>query len=84
MSLEAAAEASRIAAELARQRYTTGLTSYQTVLDTERTVLSAEDSLESSKADGASALVRLYKALGGGWTPAPVAEATTRPQSEES
>jgi NodT family efflux transporter outer membrane factor (OMF) lipoprotein len=84
VSLEAAADASRIAAELARQRYTTGLTSYQTVLDTERTVLSAEDSLESSKADGALALVRLYKALGGGWTPAPVAEATTRPQSEES
>jgi NodT family efflux transporter outer membrane factor (OMF) lipoprotein len=79
VSLEAAAEASRIAAELARQRYTTGLTSYQTVLDTERTVLSAEDSLESSKADGALALVRLYKALGGGWTPAPVAEATNTP-----
>ena len=84
VSLEAAAEASRVAAELARQRYTTGLTSYQTVLDTERTVLSAEDGLESSKADGASALVRLYKALGGGWTPAPVVEATTRLQSEES
>jgi NodT family efflux transporter outer membrane factor (OMF) lipoprotein len=84
LSLEAAVEASRAAAELARQRYTTGLASYQTVLDTERTVLSAEDSLESSKADGASALVRLYKALGGGWTPAPVAEANARSQSEES
>jgi NodT family efflux transporter outer membrane factor (OMF) lipoprotein len=83
-SLEAAVEASRTAAELARQRYTTGLTSYQTVLDTERTVLSAEDSLESSKADGVSALVRLYKALGGGWTPTTVAEASARPQSEES
>jgi outer membrane protein, multidrug efflux system len=83
-SLEAGAEASRTAAELARQRYATGLTSYQTVLDTERTVLSAEDSLESSKADGAQALVRLYKALGGGWTPAPVGEANARPQSEES
>jgi NodT family efflux transporter outer membrane factor (OMF) lipoprotein len=80
LSLEAAVEASRAAAELARQRYSTGLTSYQTVLDTERTVLSAEDSLESSKADGASALVRLFKALGGGWTPAPVAEANARPQ----
>jgi AcrR family transcriptional regulator len=34
--------------------------------------------------DGAQALVRLYKALGGGWTPAPVAEASARPQSEES
>jgi NodT family efflux transporter outer membrane factor (OMF) lipoprotein len=83
-SLEAAVEASRVAAELARQRYSTGLTSYQTVLDTERTELAAEDSLESSKAEGAQALVRLYKALGGGWTPAPLAEATARAQSEES
>ncbi len=84
VSLEAAVEASRVAAELARQRYSTGLTSYQTVLDTERTELSAEDGLESSKAEGAQALVRLYKALGGGWTPGPGAEAEARPQSEES
>jgi NodT family efflux transporter outer membrane factor (OMF) lipoprotein len=84
VSLAAAVEASRVAAELARQRYSAGLANYQTVLDTERTVLSAEDSLESSKAEGAQALVQLYKALGGGWTPAAIAEATTRPQSEES
>jgi outer membrane protein TolC len=83
-SLEAAVEASRVAAELASQRYATGLTSYQTVLDTERTVLSAEDSLESSRAEGAQALVRLYKALGGGWTPAPAPEAAPRPRREES
>ncbi len=84
ISLEAAAESSRNAARLARQQYTAGLTSYQTVLDTERSMLSADDSLESSKAEGASALVRLYKALGGGWAPAPVRETTARPQSEES
>jgi outer membrane protein TolC len=45
-----------------------GLIDFQTVLDTERTVLSIEDSLASAEADGASALIRLYKALGGGWT----------------
>jgi outer membrane protein, multidrug efflux system len=84
VSLEAATEASRAAAELARYRYTAGITSYQTVLDTERTMLSAEDSLEASKADGASALIRLYKALGGGWTPAPVGDTAARRQSEES
>jgi outer membrane protein TolC len=84
VSLEAAVEACRVAAELARQRYSAGLTSYQTVLDTERTELSAEDSLESSKAEGAQALIRLYKALGGGWTSAAVAEASARPNSEES
>jgi outer membrane protein TolC len=83
-SLEAAVEASRVAAELARQRYSAGITSYQTVLDTERTELSAEDSLESSKAEGAQALIRLYKALGGGWTSAPVAQASAPLTSEES
>jgi multidrug efflux system outer membrane protein len=84
ISLETAVEASRSAAELARQRYTTGLASYQSVLDTERTMLSAEDSLETSKADGAQALVRLYKALGGGWTETPVVESHERLQGEES
>ncbi len=84
VSLEAAAAASRAAAEMARQRYTAGLVSYQTVLDTERTMLSTEDSVESGKADGVSALIRLYKALGGGWIPASVAVANARRQSEES
>lgn len=84
VSLAAAAEASRAAAEMARQRYSAGLVSYQTVLDTERTMLSAEDGLESGKADGVSALVRLYKALGGGWTEAPVTETNAHRQSEES
>jgi outer membrane protein TolC len=45
-----------------------GLIDFQTVLDTERTVLSVEDSLASAEADGASAFIRIYKALGGGWT----------------
>ena len=38
------------------------------MIDTERTVLSVEDSLASSRADGVLALIRLYKALGGGWS----------------
>jgi multidrug efflux system outer membrane protein len=40
------------------------------VLTTQRTLLSVQDSLKSSEADRATALVQLYKALGGGW-PAP-------------
>ena len=66
-ALRDAAEAARNAALLARHRYTGGLIDFQTVLDTERTVLTVEDSLASAEADGASALIRLYKALGGGW-----------------
>ena len=69
-ALRDAAEAARNAALLARHRYTGGLIDFQTVLDTERTVLTVEDSLATAEAEGASALIRLYKALGGGWSPA--------------
>jgi outer membrane protein, multidrug efflux system len=79
-SLENAAKSARNAASLARDQYTAGLTSYQTVIDTERTVLSAEDSLTSNEADGSSALIRLYKALGGGWD-ASATQTEARPRS---
>ncbi len=39
--------------------------------DAERSALSTEDSLASARADGVLALIRLYKALGGGWSPQP-------------
>jgi NodT family efflux transporter outer membrane factor (OMF) lipoprotein len=64
-----AAEAARNAALLARDRYSAGLTDFQSVLDTERSVLVSEEGLANSRADGISALIRLYKALGGGWSP---------------
>ncbi len=67
-SLAVAAESAQIASILARQYYAAGLESYQTVIDTERTQLTVEDSLAVSQADAATALIRLYKALGGGWT----------------
>ncbi|MEW6720843.1 MAG: efflux transporter outer membrane subunit [Thermodesulfobacteriota bacterium] len=66
-ALRDAVEAARNAASLARHRYTGGLIDFQTVLETGRTVLTVEDSLASAEADRASALIRLYKALGGGW-----------------
>jgi len=56
------------AAELASQRYTSGLIDFQSVLDTQRSVRIIEDSLATSRADGVLALIRLYKALGGGWS----------------
>ena len=68
-ALANAAASARNAALLARNRYSAGLIDFQSVLDTERSVLSVEDSLASTRADGISALIRLYKALGGGWTP---------------
>jgi NodT family efflux transporter outer membrane factor (OMF) lipoprotein len=70
-ALANAAEAARNAAELARQRYGAGLIDFQSVLDSERSVLVLEESLASSRASGVQELIRLYKALGGGWSPQP-------------
>jgi NodT family efflux transporter outer membrane factor (OMF) lipoprotein len=67
--LREVADAARNAALLARQRYASGLVDFQTVLETQRTQLSAQDNVAASQADVASDHVRLYKALGGGWTP---------------
>jgi NodT family efflux transporter outer membrane factor (OMF) lipoprotein len=68
-ALANAVESARNAAQLAQQRYGAGLIDFQSVLDTQRSVLSFEDSLASTRADGVLALIRLYKALGGGWSP---------------
>ena len=70
-ALTRAAEAARAATKLARQRYGAGLIDFQSVIDTERTVLSVEDTLASTNADEVLALIRLYKALGGGWSQEP-------------
>ncbi|MDP2254378.1 MAG: TolC family protein, partial [Thiobacillus sp.] len=79
-ALAIAAESARNAAQMAQQRYRSGLVDFQSVLDTERSVLSVEDSLASSRADGVLALIRLYKALGGGWSP----QAATRPAAKDA
>lgn len=66
---QAAADAAANAELLARQRYQSGLTDFRTVLDTQRSLLSAQDSVASTQATLSAGHVRLYKALGGGWTP---------------
>ena len=69
-ALTTAVESARNAALLARHRYTSGLIDFQTVLDTERTVLTVEETLKGAEADNTTAVIQLYKALGGGWAPA--------------
>lgn len=51
----------------ADQRYVGGVSSYLEVLDTERQRLTAEQELIRARREVLAALVRLYKALGGGW-----------------
>lgn len=80
-ALRSAVEAARNAVLLARNRYTSGLIDFQTVLNTERTVLTIEDNLASAEAEGATALVQLYKALGGGW-PAAAADAAATQETQ--
>jgi NodT family efflux transporter outer membrane factor (OMF) lipoprotein len=65
--LQASARASEKAVGLARQRYQFGVTDFLTVLDAERTLLEAQDRLAESETLTATALIAVYKALGGGW-----------------
>jgi multidrug efflux system outer membrane protein len=65
--LYASAQASEKAQNLARQRYQFGVADFLTVLDAERTLLEAQDRLADSETLTATALVAVYKALGGGW-----------------
>lgn len=69
---EAAARASRTAAQLARTRYEGGLIDFLEVLDAERTQLAAEDGLAQSRTQTATSLIAVYKALGGAWEGAPL------------
>ncbi len=78
-ALQAAVQAGQSAFELARDQYTSGLVDFQTVLDMQRTLLSVQDQLIASDAEVTANVIRLYKALGGGWnsrSPAPAATQT--------
>ncbi|HET8612696.1 MAG TPA: efflux transporter outer membrane subunit [Sphingomonas sp.] len=77
LALTSATEDSRNALILADSQYRAGLIDFQTVLDAQRTLLASQDGLAVARADRATALVQLYKALGGGWQAAPMpADAT--------
>ena len=54
---------------MARQRYASGLIDFRVVLDAQRTLLSTQDSVAAIRASISADHVRLYFALGGGWTP---------------
>ncbi|MCB1900849.1 efflux transporter outer membrane subunit [Cognatazoarcus halotolerans] len=69
-ALAAASAAARNANLLAADRYRSGLIDFATVLETQRSLLTTEDSLASAEGDRLTALVQLYKALGGGWSAA--------------
>jgi multidrug efflux system outer membrane protein len=65
--LRESAKASQEAADLAHSRYDNGATDFLTVLDAERVLLETQDQLAQTETQTATALVAVYKALGGGW-----------------
>jgi len=66
-ALNAAVEAGIRALALADAQYISGLLDFQRVLDSQRSLLSAQTQLATSESEVAADIVRLYKALGGGW-----------------
>jgi NodT family efflux transporter outer membrane factor (OMF) lipoprotein len=82
--LAAAAQAASNAELLARHRYASGVIDFRTLLDTQKTLLSTQSELESARVTHSTDHVRLYKALGGGWTPADLATLQNPPIQKPS
>ena len=62
--------------------YRTGLVDFQNVLDTQRTQFNEEDRLAQSEGFVTQNLIRIYRALGGGWSgekPPAAAQVVTAP-----
>jgi NodT family efflux transporter outer membrane factor (OMF) lipoprotein len=70
-ALRDAARAAERALALAQAQYGAGMVDFRSVLDAQRSLLSLQDQLAQSEGTVTSNVVRLYKALGGGWTPLP-------------
>ena len=66
-SLRLAERAANRSAEVALLKYEAGLSDFLTVLVAQRSLLSAQDQLAKSRGVVTSNLIKLYKALGGGW-----------------
>jgi outer membrane protein TolC len=54
---------------VAQDKYKNGLSDFNNVLDAQRSLLTFEEQLAVSEGTISINLVRLYKALGGGWGP---------------
>ncbi len=66
-SLSDAVAADADSVDLSSKLYAQGLTDFLTVLDAQRQLYQAQDQLAQSDTQLDSALIALYKALGGGW-----------------
>jgi multidrug efflux system outer membrane protein len=76
LSLQSQVEAYARYAKLARLRYESGYSAYSNVLDAERQLFAAELNLTSARLSTQTAVVQLYKTLGGGWQQSATAQST--------
>ncbi|HOQ05381.1 MAG TPA: efflux transporter outer membrane subunit [Anaerohalosphaeraceae bacterium] len=80
-ALRRSAAAAEDAVRLVEALYRNGLTDFQNVLDAQRTLYAQQDSLAAGEGAVVLDLIRLYKALGGGWDPS---QEQNLPSSAES
>ena len=83
-ALDQAVKAATAALEVAQDQYRNGLSDFTNVLDAQRSLLAYEEQQAISKGTISLNLVRIYKALGGGWQPMAVAEGAGTPPMQEA
>lgn len=69
VALNRAVTAAQTAEFLAKDQYRNGLTDFNAVLDAQRSLLSFQEQRVVSEGAVSQNIVRLYRAMGGGWTP---------------
>lgn len=67
-ALEKAAAAARAAVAISQDQYRNGLTDFNSVLDAQRSLLTFEEAVALSEGAITKHLIRVFKALGGGWS----------------
>jgi NodT family efflux transporter outer membrane factor (OMF) lipoprotein len=65
--LQRSTDESERSVKLVRELYANGLTDFQNVLDMQRTLWTQQDRLAASRGQVVLNLIRIYKAVGGGW-----------------
>lgn len=68
-SLKRGVEAAKTALDVANDKYKNGLTDFNNVIGAQQALLSLSESYAISEGQITSDVVRIYKALGGGWAP---------------
>ena len=70
--LDESVQSARRSLDLANRRYQEGYSDFQRVLDAQRSLFSQAERQLNTQGNHVSAIIALYKALGGGWTATPV------------